>query len=316
MKKIINLLFIFLIIIISYEILYMRNYLINSVNTSFSIWKNNIFPSSFPFLIISNIIITYGISDIISWLFKPLGKIFKIDSKCLNIFILSILSGFPSAAIYARKYYDEKEIDSYCATKVLTFSHFSNPLFILNNLSIILGKKEAILVLIIHYFTNILIGIIFSYYHPSYNYNCSNIKNIFNNSFNKINKYKIGNVLSSSIKNTISSLLTILGSITLFLCLSTIVINVLNLDEFYTLMISGLFEITQGFYYLNIINISIKLKSIIAIIFLSFGGISIHMQMISFISDTNIKYYPYLIARIIHSIISGILVYFLYDFFI
>ena len=78
-------------------------------------------------------------------------------------------------------------------------------------------------------------------------------------------------------------------------------------------IINGIFEITQGLKYISMLNISLKFKTTISVMFLSFGGLSIHIQVKSILSDTNIKYLPYLIARIIHTAIAGLLSFILFD---
>ena len=64
---------------------------------------------------------------------------------------------------------------------------------------------------------------------------------------------------------------------------------------------------TQGLKCLESINLPSNLKALIAVIILSFGGLSVHMQVITIISDTKIKYFPYFIGRIIHTAISALI---------
>ena len=64
---------------------------------------------------------------------------------------------------------------------------------------------------------------------------------------------------------------------------------------------------TQGLKCLESINLSVNLKALIAVIILSFGGLSVHMQVITIISDTKIKYFPYFIGRILHTFISALI---------
>jgi nucleoside recognition membrane protein YjiH len=61
---------------------------------------------------------------------------------------------------------------------------------------------------------------------------------------------------------------------------------------------------TQGLKYVSLLNISNYYKAILITAIISFGGLSVHTQIISIISDTKIKYLPFLVARIFHVIIS------------
>ena len=61
------------------------------------------FPTLFPFFIISDLLINYGFVEIASKLFTPLMKFFKIKKECACIFVLSLFSGFPSNSKYAKE---------------------------------------------------------------------------------------------------------------------------------------------------------------------------------------------------------------------
>ena len=52
------------------------------------------------------------------------------------------------------------------ATKILMFSHFSNPLFILGTVSLTFlnNKKIGLIVMMSHYLSNIIIGFLFRNY--------------------------------------------------------------------------------------------------------------------------------------------------------
>ena len=98
---------------------------------------------------------------------------------------------------------------------------------------------------------------------------------------------------------------------TIFLILSSIIQNIFNLSDISNAVISGILELTQGIKYVSLLSIDMKIKGALITFFLSFGGISVHMQIMSIISDTKIKYKPFFIARIIHSIISTTIAYLL-----
>lgn len=301
-KNIKNIIIIFLNIIITYHILTNSTEVLESVKYAFDIWKNSIFPSIFPFFIISSILISYGLVEILGELFKPLMNVFGIDSKVSFVFIMSMLSGFPSSSKYIKELYDKNIIDDNISTKALMFTHFSNPLFIIGTISPLLNKKIVLLILIVHYLTNILIGILFR------NYKRTDTKTKIDLSNIKFNKVNLGYILAEAIYNSIKTLLLILGTISCFNVLICI-IDSFNLSPTLSSLISGVLEITTGINKVSLLNISTKLKATLITMFLSFGGLSIHMQVYSIISETKIKYKPYLIARIIHSIISGAIIY-------
>ena len=131
-QRIVSIIIMITLMFIGMEILTSSEQILNSVKFSLSIWANNIFPSLFPFFVLSELLINYGFIEFVGELLKPIMiKLFKADSKTAFIFIMSILSGFPSNAKYTRELYKKNIIDKKQATKILTFTHFSNPLFIL-----------------------------------------------------------------------------------------------------------------------------------------------------------------------------------------
>src|SRR5574344_2087855 len=280
MKKRLKVLILPVLLYIGYEILTNSDLILSSVLFSYKIWESSIFPSLFPFFILSSLLINYGFIELTSELFKPVMWLFGIDSRCSFILISSLVSGYPSSALYTRMLYDEGVIDSDTASKVLTFTNFSNPLFLLGTLSVVfLNSKEGLL----------------------------NMTKRINHSSS------IGSVLTDAIKSTISTLLTILGTITVFLVLTTIINSNIHLNSFYQSVLNGIFELTQGLKYVSLLNIPLRLKSVISCLLISFGGLSVHLQVISIINGTDIKYTPFLCARIIHSMVSSLLVYIFFD---
>lgn len=312
MKKIIsNLLLLTIILIISLEVLLESSSVLESVKFSFNIWQNNIFPSLFPFFVIGNILISLGFPQLIGELLKNvMYRLFKINGSGSFVIILSILSGFPSSAKYTKELLLNDEINDEEATKLLTFTHFSNPLFILGTLSIMfLNNKEiGIPILISHYIGNLFVGLIYRNYYISRK---DNTRISIKQALKKMNKGRVnksfGEILSSSIIGSINTLLLILGTVTIFLVLTTLINNNINIDAYYKTLINGLFEMTQGLKYLSMLKIPLYKQALIAVFFLSFGGLSVHMQVLSIISDTKIKYFPYFLSRVLHASISTLI---------
>lgn len=311
MKKIIiSIIIMLLLMFTTFEILSESKTIMNAVSYSFDIWINNIFPSLFPFFVLSEILINFGFVELISELFKPIfTKLFKINSNASFIFVMSLLSGFPSNAKYTRELYLSGKINEKEASKILMFSHFSNPLFILGTISIsfLNDKKLGLLIMFSHYISNVIIGLIFRNYNKSdiENSNFSIKNSILKMHYKRINNNKkIGTIISTSLTNSINTLLLLLGVITTFSIITTIIDNNFHPNLLNKSIISGILEMTQGLKHVSLLNISNYYKAILITAILSFGGLSVHTQIISIIGDTKIKYTPFFIARILHVLIS------------
>lgn len=318
MKKVfsdicITLLVLFLLI----NMLTKSNNIASAINTGFIIWKENLFPFLFPIFVISELLVSLGISDILAFLFSNITtKLFKSSKETAYIFIMSLITGFPSSAKYINELYKNKKIDDKAATKILMFTHFSNPLFIYQTIATtFLGNpKLAILIYICHYLPNILIGIIFRNYNSSKtNKNKYKINDILQ-CLKEKKQEKIGVVLSRATINSINTLLLILGTISIFLVITSILNETVNLGSIGNTIVNGIIEMSQGLKYVSNLNISLRIKTIVSIMFISFGGLSVHLQVASILSETKIKYLPFLFSRIIHAMISGILAYLLFPF--
>lgn len=301
------------LILCGYEILSESKTIMEAVSFSFNIWINNVFPSLFPFFVLSEILMNYGFVELIGELFKPLfEKLFKINGNAAFVFIMSLISGFPSNAKYTRELYLQNKLTAQEATKILMFSHFSNPLFILGTISLTFlnDKKLGIIVMFSHYFSNVIIGLLFRNYNKSSVTNdkfsfkkailCMHNKRINNNK-------RFGSIITNSLVNTINTLLLILGVITTFLIITTIIDNNFHLSLLNKSLISGFLEMTQGLKHVSLLNTISEYKAILICMIISFGGLSVHTQILSIISDTEIKYKPFLLARFIHAIISSII---------
>ena len=309
MKKYSNFLIVIITLFFLIEIFTNKNLIFNTISFSLDIWVNNLIPSLFPMFILSDILITYNfVKYIPKWFINIFSYLFNIKKECTLVFFLSMLSGFPTNAKNIRKLYDMNIINGREASHMLMFTHFSNPLFILGTLSIFFlnNKNLGIIILLSHYLSNFIIGVI-----------VRKLNNISNNTINqKEKKLYFGPIFVNAIKSSIDTLLLILGTLTCFLIISSIIINRFDLNSYNSLLIKSILEITMGLKELSLFSFSNLTKVILSSCILSFGGLSVHMQVISQLIDTDISYKYFFIGRIFQVFISLILSYFIYQLYI
>lgn len=274
-----------------------RNLVFDIVGFSLNIWITSLLPALFPFFIVSDILINY---DVIKYFPKVIRNsikyLFNVSDNGLVIILLSMLSGFPSNARNIKNMYLDKKITKEEGEHLLYFTHFSNPMFILGTIPLILNSnKISKYILISHYLANIILGICLRKY---------NRVNDSNNSNYKEDKHNFGLVLTISIRKSLDSVLGILGTLTVFLIISTLLINFFNLDNTSSLLVKSILELTSGLKELGSYNLLDKYLLIISSCILSFGGLSVHMQVINELVDTDISYKNYFIGRILQVVLS------------
>ncbi|MBR1943860.1 MAG: hypothetical protein IJ848_00085 [Alphaproteobacteria bacterium] len=195
---------------------------------------------------------------------------------------MSFISGSPNNAYLIKDLLNKNIINIKEANKYIKCSFFNNPLFLYSMLSKIFNKKIAIYIIVIQILSNLII-----YF----------IKPIKNNNIYKIKPINFSTLIINSIKEGID----VFASVYLTIILFNILISIL---PYYFNSIIGIIELTQGLDYLRYLNINLLIKMILANIFISFGGLSIHLQVKSALQDTLINYNNFLYFRIIQIILS------------
>ena len=297
---------ILLMLILIIEFLMKKALIADVIFYSLSVWVHQLLPSIFPFFVVSDILVSYHITNYIPKFIKnTFCTIFCVSENIATVFFLSIASGFPSNARIIKMMYEQGSITEEEGNRALLFTHFSNPLFILSTVAVMFLHQEryGYIILISHILGNVIIGIAtrrMSTY-SQYDYTQKKEKS---QSFSK--------VFIQAIKSSIDTSLLILGTLTCFLIFSSLVVYHLHLNGYQEAIVKGILEITMGLKSLANTSVSDVYKVVISTMFLSFGGFAVHLQVISQIIDTPVKYSYFFISRIFHAIISGVICYLLF----
>ena len=246
-----------------------------------NIWITNIFPALFPILIISDLIISSNLINIITDVIGPVfSKIFKVSKYSSYVFIMSLLSGCPSNAKYTKDLLDFNLITKEEAIKILSMSLLYNPILILT-ITGYLNKNDTWFIILTNFLINLIIGLINRRYYCQ----IKDEKKMLSRNFNLIN----------SISKTIDTLMLVLGSLVLFIALSSLI----SYDH---PLLDGIFEITNGIkenFFIENYNYQLLFTGIL----MSFGGLSIQTQIKSILKDYKLEYSLFYKSRIIHLIL-------------
>lgn len=301
MKRKYHYLLVFIIIMFSYlGIFCFPKVMINSSINALLIFREKLFPSIFPFFVLSFLFINMGYPLILNKYFKNITrKIFHLSENTSFILLMSIISGFPSGAKYIVKDYSNNYITKEEGNQLLLFTHFANPLFVLGTCGILLNSKRlAYKILICQLLANIILGILVR---PK-KITISQKKEVVSTT-----TPSLISILPDAINETMEVLIFMLGSITIFQFFTNCFLLFTNESVFFKTIFTGIMDLTSGISLVPTLSISIELKALLMLIFITFGSLSVHLQVINAIKNTNLSYTNFFIGRILESVIAVIL---------
>ena len=274
-----------LVTLIFFLLMYLFNseYIINCILEYSILFLTKFFPVSFLFFIFSSLLLDFGFIIYIE-------RIFKIKSTNIFLFLVSMISGFPSGSKYTCELLDNGYIDLETANKYIMFSHFPNPLFILGPISSILNDNYLSFSIL---FSIIMSNLLIMLFCSKSNYGFSNYS--ISNNFSKS--------LSKAIHSSFDIIINIYGISLFFYLISCIITNTFICDGYLYVIICGLFDLTKGTFSTIFIS-NITIRACFILFFIVFGSLSIHMQVNSILIGNNIKYKNFFIGRIIGLLIS------------
>lgn len=256
-----------------------KNAIIYSASEALNIWSKSLFPVLYPTLILSDVLLASGIiNKIPKVLYNIYSCIFKTSPYGLFVFLVSVFAATPTNAKILKDLYDNKLIDKNSLSKILSQTIFFNPILILT--------FSNLKVLIIMWVSNILTSFILRNKLVSNDITLKDINFKFN--------------INESIEKNMKTILNILGTLTLFLSLSSI-IPIKN--QILKTFISGILEITSGFSRIKLYLTS-PLNDIMMLIFVSLASFSIIMQIKSILKETKFDSKYFYVSRFITLILS------------
>ena len=268
-----------------------------------------VFPTMFPFFIITRILTILGLGNMFVKLLKrPIKLLYNCSGIGGYVFVLSILSGYPIGAKLVADFVKNGIISQDEAKKIISFTSTSGPLFIIGTIGVnLLGDYNAgVVILVSHFLSAILNGIL---YRGQTNARLGVSLPINENA----------DFFNDAITSSIQAILQVASSI-VFLNVLIVALNDLNIIDIFANTLSifgldkgvskgisiGLIEITKGIYDMASSN---KIKDIIVPIstIISFGGISVMVQSMSFLRTIGISTKYYLLTKTSQAIISYVL---------
>ncbi|MCK9221144.1 MAG: sporulation integral membrane protein YlbJ [Limnochordia bacterium] len=303
------------------------------------LWFKVVLPALLPFFALAEILMGLGVVHFMGALLEPLMRpLFAIPGTGGFALAMGLASGYPIGAKITGRLRRENLCSQAEAERLVAFANTADPLFIIGAVAVgMFGMPQlgAILALS-HYLSVIMLGFIMRFHGPKSDRTSEARpkENILSRALRELYRARaadgrtFGHLLSDSIKDAFSSLFFVGGCIIMF----SVLIRILTLAGITDLLasvfavilrpfginktiipalISGSFEITIGSEMASHAAAPLIERIIAASAIIAWSGFSVHAQVASMVYGTDIRIFPYMLARALHSILAVITTMFL-----
>ena len=293
---------------------------INSCYNGLVVWATCVLPSLLPFFIITKLLTEMKSLDRVFNKFSFFNRVlFNAPSCASYIFGMSIISGYPLGAKLISDFYHSGIINTKQANKLITFCSTSGPLFIIGSVGAIMLKNITLgyIIYASHILSAIFNGLLFR--KAFVEKNDENKQTI-----TKQTNYNT--LLSSTMTSSISSVMVVGGFVAIFFMIIDILGDLKVFEPIVFLVsklfgensvnvssavLNGIVEVTRGCKDIASLGLTNTAIAIICSGLISFGGMSIHAQSLSFLTECKINIKFYFVQKITQTVFACVICYLL-----
>lgn len=283
-------------------IVYPERY-VNCCFRGFALWAECVLPSLFPFIVIALILIKTGMAEKASLPLKKATHVLNLPQNAAVCFVLSILSGYPAGSKMVAEFYDKGALSCEDCDKLAPLCSTSGPLFIIGSVGFkmfsdkILGVKMFV--------AHALAIIIFSLIYCRFCKKSQDMPPKINlNSANLLYDVFYGAVISVAVAGGFIAFFYVVAQFLqdfyIFLPLERI-LNLFLDEKAAKAVCLGIAEATTGCRYLA--ESATPLKGAIAGFIITFGGISIILQQLSYLTKTGVRPFKFILMKFAQGIL-------------
>lgn len=314
-----------------------------------NIWWDVLFPALFPFLVVSELMLGIGLVHFFGTVLDPLMRpLFRVPGIGGFVMAMGFASGYPVGARLTAQIREQKLVTRIEGERLVAFTTTGDPIFLVGAVCVGFFHNPALAAVlgIAHYGGAVILGLLMRFHgrreegleEPAIIEASRSLPlgKLFPAALTAMHEARLrdgrqlGQMMQDAVRSGIQLMLLIGGLVVFFSAL----LEVMNSAHFMGLLhtaiqtvlsglsipaslsgavAGGLFEVTLGTKEAGAVQgIPLMYQAIIAGWALSWGGFSIHAQSVSLLHSTNLRYAPFLTARVLHGLISGFLVWLLW----
>jgi len=282
---------------------------------------NVIVPSLFPFFVLSSMVIELGMARYLGHLLEGLmWPLFRVGGAGASALVLGFVGGYPVGARTAINLYEKGLCSKTETQRLLAFCNNSGPAFIFGvvGAGVFGSGKIAIILYLVHVAASLCVGFLFRFYHSG-----DALSSSARRPSPQFHTARFSHAFTVSVKNALSSVLNICAFVLFFtvvirllvLCgamafiarIATLLLSPLHLSYVQAQqLLTGFLELSSG-----VTNLSgsgvLSGRISMAAFMLGWAGLSVHCQVLSFLSDSGLSAGTYLVGKGLHGALSAVL---------
>ncbi|MDR0813997.1 MAG: sporulation protein [Oscillospiraceae bacterium] len=282
---------------------------------------NVIVPSLFPFFVLSALIISTGVADLLGrFCEKIMRPLFNVSGASSAAFVLGFIGGYPVGAKTVITLYNGRKCTKQEAERLLSFCNNSGPAFIFGvvGAGIFSSGQIGLLLYLVHTVSSLLIGVCFRFWgrgREDYREYRVREKAL-------TGRQRFIPAFIDAIKTSFSQTLSICGFVIFFTVLIKMLVvtgaipkiadvigtifGPLGLSaDWSEKLLTGIIEISSGVWTLKDATASISSSVAMAAFMLGWAGLSVHMQVLSFIGESGLSVRTYIIGKVSQGVLSA-----------
>jgi sporulation integral membrane protein YlbJ len=304
-----------------------------------AIWWDVLFPALFPFFLVSEIMLGFGIVHFFGTLLDPLMRpLFRVPGIGGFAMAMGFVSGYPVGARLTAQLWEQKLVTREEGERLVAFTTSSDPIFLIGAVAVgFFGDvRLAPILASSHYGAALLLSFLMRFHGknpelPPKAVNPLKKRFILARSFDAMHTARladgrpIGTLIRDAVQSSLNLVMMIGGLVVFFSVLMEVLKISHALDLLYGLLhtlfhimgasptlaeplVNGFFEVTLGVKAAGLASeAGLAMQVAAAVFVLSWGGISVHAQVVSLLYRTDLRYAPFAAARFLHGVMAALL---------
>ena len=274
----------------------------DGVRRGLSLGVQTLIPSLFPFLVLSDLLVSSGAGETLGRLFsRPVSALFGLSNSGTVSLLLGLVCGFPVGTTTALAFYRKGKMNKKELERVVLFANNPSSGFLIGAVGEALfgSRVTGIALFVITLLSAGIVGILLRITRGKVAEN-TNIP------LDGIQKALSPTDLTGSVKRGFSALLQVLAFVLFFSCIAECLTTLLagySLPSVFGVALCGALEMTTGIS-AAVTSLSPATAFRITAFFASISGLSVTLQIFSVAEEAHLPLSPFLLARLAQGAIS------------